>query len=160
MAQVLLIAVLHDQESVRVDQPALQEQLREFTTSHEAIGRIGENKIVLLRCLLAECEHIGPDRPEALHAQVIGCFFDEPDAAMAFVNGRHVSATARNKLEANAAGPRKQIKHADLAEMEPMPQNAEQGLFRPAGGGAHGQIPGRCNASPPVSATYDTHTYC
>lgn len=102
-----------------VQQIVFENQIRNLIEVRQAVGRTGEDIIVLLGTVAYVLKNIRFDNFEGgTYFQLVGDFFHEGNAARKLVNIGNIPAPSGDKFVTVVAGTAEKIEHLELLEIE------------------------------------------
>ena len=119
LAEVVLLAMLEDEDAVGLQQAALQHEVGNPGQRFQRVGRVGEDEVELLVAAL--------DEPEALA--------DETGMVAVGLYADHLAASSRQKFQADAARAGEEVERMGALEVEIARHDVEDVLFGKVGGG-------------------------
>lgn len=78
VGEVVLLAVLEDEETVRLQQVVLEDQVGYLRQLLQGIGWVGEDHVELLAARFEKAEHIAADQQIVVHLEVVHTCLDPP----------------------------------------------------------------------------------
>ena len=133
--EVIVLAMLQDKQSLRCQQFAGQDAVRQFGQLLQGIRWVGKNEVERLSVFLDEAQSIATQCSYRLVAQRLKHATQEREMLAVALHTHHLRAAARKQFERNASRPGKEIKRTRLLKIEVGAKHVEEVFFGKIGGG-------------------------
>ena len=157
-AEVVVAAVLHDDEGSGLHHWAVEYHARQVGELRQVVGGVGKDDVKLLSARGYESKHVALDDVVVVATQRAADLLDEIELRGGFLDRCHRGTFPRQELEADGTSARKQVEHLKSLKVNKISQDIEDIFARHVGCGACCYVGGHVKASSPVFSANYTHS--
>lgn len=109
LAEVVVLAVLYDQEAILAEEATLQNHVGQFGYLGQHIGRVGKDEVKLLPALTEVLEHVALDWYGIEVLKLVYKPLDEFEVQRVFFHAYHTGASTGKQFQRYASGTGKEV---------------------------------------------------
>lgn len=155
--EVVGLAVLQNEDTIRLQQLLLHDNIGKLGQLLEGIGRVGEDEVVLLTAGLKETEHIATDRDAHLGIKFFQTILNETVMVAVHLHAYHLLAATRDEFQRYASRSGEEVEGCSLLEIDILQQHVEDVLLGEVGSRTGLEGAGNLEMATFIFSCYDTH---